>query len=130
MSSHIISITYFFMYLWEKRPSLKFFPSLNLPFAIGKRLRLSPAFPLLRTERASFQAFRGPSSDGFVNYKFQVTLVDLGYLICINSHFSRYLLIFCIIGSVIPKFPMSVFILTVSVIWISLCKSLCRMRRL
>ncbi|MBT2730361.1 hypothetical protein J7E63_26355 [Bacillus sp. ISL-75] len=32
-------------------------------------MRLSPAFPLLRTERASFQAFRVPSSDGFLNYK-------------------------------------------------------------
>ena len=37
----------------------------NSTLAIGKRLKLSPAFPLLRTERASFQAFRGPSSDGF-----------------------------------------------------------------
>jgi hypothetical protein len=31
--------------------------------AIGKRLKLSPAFPLLRTERASFPAFGGPSTD-------------------------------------------------------------------
>ena len=44
--------------------------------AIGKRLKLSPAFPLLHTERASFQAFRVPSGDGF-DYKFQVTLVEL-----------------------------------------------------
>jgi len=29
--------------------------------AIGKRLKLSPVFPLLHTERASFQAFRAPS---------------------------------------------------------------------
>ena len=62
--------------------------------AIGKRLKLSPAFPLLHTERASFPSFRVPSSDGIINYKFQVTLIDLGYLIRSNSHFSRYLLIF------------------------------------
>jgi hypothetical protein len=31
--------------------------------AIGKHLKLSPAFPLLRTERASFPAFGGPSTD-------------------------------------------------------------------
>jgi len=30
--------------------------------AIGKRLRLSPVFPLLHTERASFPAFRVPSN--------------------------------------------------------------------
>lgn len=30
--------------------------------AIGKRLKLSPAFPLLHTERASFPAFRVPSN--------------------------------------------------------------------
>ena len=54
---------------------------------IGKRLKLSPAFPLLHTERASFQTFRAPSSDGFVNYKFQVTLVEWGYLMRSNSTF-------------------------------------------
>ena len=91
--------------------------------AIGKRLKLSPAFPLLHTERASFQAFRVPSGDGF-DYKFQVTLVDLDYLIDSNSHFFRYLLIFSIIGGVMPKLFMSVFILVVSVIWMSLCTSL------
>ena len=57
-------------------------------------MKLSPAFPLLRTERASFQAFRVPSSDGIINYKFQVTLINLGYLIISSSHFTRYLLIF------------------------------------
>ena len=49
---------------------------IELIVAIGKRLKLSPAFPLLHTERASFQAFRVPSSDGF-DYKFQVTLIEL-----------------------------------------------------
>jgi hypothetical protein len=72
--------------------------------AIGKRLMLSPAFPLLHTERDSFPSFRVPSSDGFVNYKFQVTLSELGYSICSNSHFFRYLLIFSSIGCVMPKF--------------------------
>ena len=81
---------------------------------------LSPAFPLLRTERDSFPSFRVPSSDSFINYKFQVTLIDLGYSIRSNSHFSRYLLIFSSIGCVIPKFFISVFILIVSVIWINL----------
>jgi hypothetical protein len=36
---------------------------IQFKLAIGKRLRLSPAFPLLRTERASFPAFGGPSTD-------------------------------------------------------------------
>ena len=75
-------------------------------------MKLSPAFPLLHTERASFQAFRAPSSDGFVNYKFQATLVESGYLMRSNSHFPRYLLIFLSIGSVIPKTLMSASILT------------------
>ena len=88
--------------------------------AIGKHLKLSPAFPLLHTERDSFPSFRVPSSDGFVNYKFQVPLSDLGYLISSNSHFFRNLLIFSSIGCVIPKLFMSVFILVVSVIWINL----------
>lgn len=88
--------------------------------AIGKRLMLSPAFPLLRTERDSFPSFRVPSSNSFIDYKFQVTHIDLGYSIRSNSHFSRYLLIFTIIDCVIPKFFISVFILIVSVIWINL----------
>ena len=75
-----------------------FFADTVYKLAIGKRLMLSPAFPLLRTERDSFPSFRVPSSDGFVNYKFQVTLIDLGYSICSNSHFFRYLLIFSSIG--------------------------------
>ena len=98
--------------------------------AIGKPLKLSPAFPLLRTERASFQAFRAPSSDGFSHYKFQVTLFDLGYLMHSNSHFPRYLLIFFNIGSVRPKTLMSVSILMASVIWINLCTSFWRIRKL
>jgi hypothetical protein len=61
--------------------------------AIGKRLMLSPAFPLLRTERDSFPSFRVPSSDSFIDYKFQVTHLDLGYSIRSNTHFSQYLLI-------------------------------------
>lgn len=88
--------------------------------AIGKRLILSPAFPLLHTERDSFPSFRVPSSDGFVNYKFQVTLSDLGYSIRSSSHFFRYLLIFSTIGCDISKFFISVFILVLSVIWINL----------
>ena len=102
----------------------------NNPLVIGKRLKLSPAFPLLRTERDSFPSFRVPSSDGFVDYKFQVTLVELDYLISSNSHFPRYLSIFFNIGSVIPKTLMSVSILILSVIWISLCTSFWRIRKL
>jgi hypothetical protein len=124
---YLISCTFIF--------SNSFFLLLDKSFlhgklAIGKHLMLSPAFPLLHTERASFQAFRVPSSDGFINYKFQVTLVELDYLISSNSHFPRYLSIFFNIGSVIPKTLMSVSILILSVIWISLCTSFWRIRKL
>ena len=51
---------------------------IEVKLVIGKHLKLSPAFPLLRTERDSFPSFRVPSSDGIINYKFQVTLVELG----------------------------------------------------
>lgn len=36
---------------------------IKLKLAIGKRLKLSPAFPLLHTERDCFPSFRVPSNE-------------------------------------------------------------------
>ena len=108
------------MAVFSKIVAMKKIILLQQLLAIGKHLKLSPAFPLLHTERDSFPSFRVPSSDGFVNYKFQVTLSNLGYSIRSNSHFFRYLLIFSSTGCVMPKFFISVFILILSVIWINL----------
>lgn len=43
---------------------------------IGKHLKLSPAFPLLRIESDSFPAFGVPSRYEFIRYKFQVITLD------------------------------------------------------
>lgn len=65
---------------------------------------LSPAFLLLHSELDSFSSFRVPSSDNFIDYKFQITLIDLDYSLRSSSHYSRYLLIFSSTGCMMPKF--------------------------